>query len=62
MSLVSLRTCDGSFLSVLRPSKVARPKDERAVVPVRVIEYTLPGTQGFHSALLQRLSTLPIRP
>jgi len=37
---------DGSFLSVLRPSKGAQRKDDRAAVPVRVIEYTLPGTPG----------------
>ncbi len=37
---------DGSFLSEIRPSKGPRRKDESAAVTVRVIEYTLPGTQG----------------
>jgi hypothetical protein len=37
---------DGSFLSVLRPGKGLRRNDESAAVTVRVIEYTLPGTQG----------------
>ena len=37
---------DGSYLSVLRPSKGVRRKDESAAVTVRVIEYALPGTQG----------------
>lgn len=37
---------DGSYLSVLRPSKGVRRNDESAAVTVRVIEYTLPGTQG----------------
>ena len=37
---------DGSYLSVLRPSKAPRRNDESAAVTVRVIEYTLPGTQG----------------
>ena len=37
---------DGSYLSVLRPSKGGLRKDESAAVKVRVIEYTLPGTQG----------------
>ncbi len=37
---------DGSFLSVLRPSKGAARSDKNAGVSVRVIEYTLPGTNG----------------
>ena len=37
---------DGSFLSVLRPSTGPRRKDTRAAVTVRVIEYTLPDTEG----------------
>lgn len=37
---------DGSYLSVLRPGKGVRRNDESAAVTVRVIEYTLPGTQG----------------
>ena len=39
---------DGSFLSEIRPSKGPLRKDESAAVTVtvRVIEYTLPGTQG----------------
>ena len=37
---------DGSFLSVLRPSKGAQRKDDRVAVPMRVIDSTLPGTQG----------------
>lgn len=31
---------------MLRPSTGARRKDDRVAVPVRVIEYTLPGTPG----------------
>lgn len=37
---------DGSFLSVIRPSTGPLRKDKGAEVTVRVIEYTLPGTQG----------------
>lgn len=37
---------DGSFLSVIRPSTGPLRKDKSAEVTVRVIEYTLPGTQG----------------
>lgn len=37
---------DGSFLSEIRPSKGANRKDKNAAVTVRVIEYTLPGTNG----------------
>lgn len=37
---------DGSFLSQLRPSKGPARNDKSAAVTVRVIEYTLPGTQG----------------
>lgn len=37
---------DGSFLSVIRPSTGPLRKDKNAEVTVRVIEYSLPGTQG----------------
>ena len=37
---------DSSFLSVIRPSTGSLRKDKSAEVTVRVIEYTLPGTQG----------------
>ena len=37
---------DGSFLSVLRPSKGPARGDKSAGVSVRVIEYTLPATNG----------------
>ena len=37
---------DGSFLSVIRPTAGVLRKDKSAAVTVRVIEYTLPGTQG----------------
>jgi len=45
---------DGSFLSVLQPSRGPRRKDTQAAVTVRVIEYTLPdaeGTQGRYRLL-----------
>lgn len=44
--LVTQTLSDGSFLSLRRPGKGSRQKDARAAVPVRVIEYTVPGTQG----------------
>jgi hypothetical protein len=37
---------DGSFLSTMRPTTGLLRKDKSAEVTVRVIEYTLPGTQG----------------
>lgn len=37
---------DGSFLSQLRPGKGTAHNDKSAAVTVRVIEYTLPGTQS----------------
>jgi hypothetical protein len=37
---------DGSFLSVLRPSKGAQRKDARVAVRVRVINYTCPARRG----------------
>ena len=37
---------DGSFLSEIRPSKGALRKDKDAAITVRVIEYTLPATNG----------------
>jgi hypothetical protein len=37
---------DGSFLSAIRPSSGPSRSDKTAAVTVRVIEYTLPGTNG----------------
>lgn len=37
---------DGSFLSVLQPSRGPRRKDKRAAVTVRVVEYMLPDAEG----------------
>ena len=37
---------DGSFLSEIRPSKGRARSNKNAAVSVRVIEYTLPGTNG----------------
>lgn len=37
---------DGSFLSEIRPTTGPLRKDKNAAVTVRVVEYTLPGTQG----------------
>lgn len=37
---------DGSYLSVLKPGKGRQRNVESAAVTVRVVEYTLPGTQG----------------
>lgn len=48
---------DGSFISEIRPSKGPRQKDKSAAVRVRVIEYTLPGTNG-EQTRYRLLSTL----
>lgn len=48
---------DGSFLSEIRPSKGALRKDKDAAITVRVIEYTLPATNGAETRY-RLLSTL----
>ena len=48
---------DGSYLSEIRPSKGTGRRDNNLAVAVRVIEYTLPGTNG-NQTRYRLLSTL----